>query len=158
MRVLLIAAAVVAVVAIIGVGAFMMMNDRSEDSGDDYVPVSGDLHMYIDGTEVSVQWEDNKSVSDLKALARDGLEISTSRYGGFEQVGGIGKKISSSDRSLTSQPGDIFLYRSQDIVVFFGENSYSYTKLGRITYPDGDALTGLLDRPGTTIRLELSQV
>lgn len=54
-------------------------------------------------------------------------------YGGFEQVGSLGKAITSSDTSITTSSGDICLYQSNQIVIFYGSNTWSYTKLGHIS-------------------------
>jgi hypothetical protein len=75
------------------------------------------------------------------------------RYGGFEQVGPIGRTIKSNDNQMTTEPGDIVLYNSNNIVVFFGSNNWSYTKLGHINLSE-EQLKELLDKPNVTIRLE----
>ena len=50
------------------------------------------LQMTIGGTAVRVNWENNRSVEALKALCESGpLTIQASMYGGFEQVGSIGR-------------------------------------------------------------------
>ena len=41
-----------------------------------------------------------------------------SKYGGFEQVGSIGSTLPSSDTRITTSPGDIVLYSSNQIVIF----------------------------------------
>lgn len=53
------------------------------------------LTLKIDGTEVDVIWADNDAVKTLKNLAKDGLTINMSKYGGFEQVGSIGSTLPS---------------------------------------------------------------
>ena len=64
------------------------------------------LTLKIDGIEVDVIWADNDSVKALKNLAKDGLTINMSKYGGFEQVGSIGSTLPSSDtRSFFSPDG-----------------------------------------------------
>ena len=75
------------------------------------------MKLYIDDEEVKVTWCDNVSVSALKEIAP--LTITTSRYGGFEQVGPIGQYIESDDTQMTTAPGDIVLYNSSNIVLFF---------------------------------------
>ena len=47
---------------------------------------------------------------------------------------------------MTAQPGDIVLYSGNQLVVFFGSNSWSYTKLGHINDLSADELTVLLDK------------
>ena len=72
------------------------------------------LSLAIDNTLVNVTWEDNPSVSSLRELASSGLALNLTRYGGFEQVGPIGKTLPSSDVNLTTSPGDICLYASSN--------------------------------------------
>ena len=90
-----------------------------------------DMKLKIGDTEVPVIWEENESVDALKALAAEGpLTIHMSMYGGFEQVGPIGQDIVSNDQQTTTQAGDIVLYSSDQIVAFYGSNSWAYTRLG----------------------------
>lgn len=74
-------------------------------------------------------------------------------YGGFEQVGSIGQSIVRDDEQLTTSPGDIVLYSGDQIVVFYGSNSWSYTKLGHIDMSEGE-LTELLSNGDVTITLK----
>ncbi len=89
------------------------------------------MKLKIGDTEVSVIWEDNASVKELKSLLP--LEIKMSMYGGFEQVGSIGQSITRDDKQTTTQPGDIVLYSGDQIVIFYGSNSWAYTRLGHVT-------------------------
>ena len=88
--------------------------------------------MKIGDTSVDVTWEDNDSIKELNKLAESVLSISMSMYGGFEQVGSIGQSIIRNDVQMTTQSGDIVLYSGNQLVVFYGSNSWSYTKLGKI--------------------------
>lgn len=42
-----------------------------------------------------------------------------SKYGGFEQVGFIGSTLPLVDARTTTNPGDIVLYSSNQIVIFY---------------------------------------
>ena len=108
----------------------------------------------IDGTEVPVIWENNASVDDLKALAENGLSIEMSMYGGFEQVGPIGQSITSNDEQTTTLPGDIVLYSGNQVVVFYGSNTWAYTRLGKVDLSE-EELTALLSNGDVTITLTL---
>ena len=90
------------------------------------------LFLTIDGTAVDIQWEDNAAVAELYALAQKNITVNTSAYGGFEQVGSLPQSFSRSDVQMTTQPGDIVLYSGNQLVIFFGSNSWSYTRLGHI--------------------------
>ena len=56
---------------------------------------------------------------------------------------------------MTTQPGDIVLYSGNQLVIFFGSNSWSYTKLGHIKGLAADKLAALLDKEQTVIELQL---
>ena len=110
--------------------------------------------MKIGDTSVDVTWEDNDSIKELNKLAESGLSISMSIYGGFEQVGSIGQSIARNDVQMTTQSGDIVLYSGNQLVVFYGSNSWSYTKLGKINLSQKE-LEELLGNGDVTITLAL---
>ena len=112
------------------------------------------LTLKIDGIEVDVIWADNDSVKALKNLAKDGLTINMSKYGGFEQVGSIGSTLPSADTRITTNPGDIVLYSSNQIVIFYDSNTWSYTKLGHVNLSKSE-LTDLLGDEDVVITLSL---
>ena len=91
-----------------------------------------EMILKINGEIMNVTWEENESVNALKQLAENGLQIETHMYGGWEQVGPIGQRLPSNDVNTIAQPGDIMLYSSNQIVIFYGNNSWAYTKLGHI--------------------------
>ena len=90
------------------------------------------MQMKINDTPVAVAWEENESVAALRELAQNGLTIEMSMYGGFEQVGAIGQRLPSQDVHIDTSSGDIVLYASNQLVVFYGSNSWAYTRLGHI--------------------------
>ena len=111
------------------------------------------MKMKINDTPVTVAWEDNESVAALKDLAMNGLTIQMSMYGGFEQVGSIGRHLPSSDVQTSTSSGDIVLYSSNQLVVFYGSNSWAYTRLGHITDKTPEEMQALLSNGDVTITL-----
>ena len=112
------------------------------------------LQMTIDDTPVSVDWQDNESVQALKEFcSNQPLMIQMSRYGGFEQVGSIGTDLPQNDVSTTTSSGDIVLYSGNQMVVFYGSNTWAYTRLGHITDKTQAELTELLSNGNVTITL-----
>ena len=115
---------------------------------------TGDLQMLINGTAVTVAWEDNAAVDTLKELCNgQTLTIDMSMYGGFEQVGSIGTQLPRDDVQTTTEAGDIMLYAGDQMVVFYGSNSWAYTRLGRITDKSQAQLSDLLSGGNVTITL-----
>ena len=115
-------------------------------------PVEKTLKLFIDGREMPVTWQDNASVEELKGLAVNGLNVRMSMYGGFEQVGPLGKSISRNDAQTVTASGDIVLYSGNQIVIFYGSNSWSYTRLGHIGLPE-EEMTDLLSNGDVTVRI-----
>ena len=103
---------------------------------------------------IPVTWENNASVEELKALASSGLTIKMSKYGGFEQVGSIGHNITSNDKKTKTAPGDIVLYSGNQLVVFYGTNSWAYTRLGKINLSKSE-LKELLGKKDVTVTLSV---
>ena len=120
----------------------------------EYTEETTALQMTIGNTSVSVDWEDNESVQSLKELCRNQpLTIYMSMYGGFEQVGSIGTALPQNDMQTTTSAGDIVLYSGNQMVVFYGSNSWAYTRLGHITDKTQAELTELLSNGNVTVTL-----
>ena len=115
---------------------------------------SSEMKMIINDTPVTVEWEDNESAAALKeAVKNDPLTIQMSMYGGFEQVGSLGMPLPRNDTRITTDPGDVILYSGNQMVVFYGSNTWAYTRLGHISDKTTEELTQLLSNGNVTITL-----
>ena len=113
-----------------------------------------EMKLLIGETEVAVLWEDNESVAALRELIADNpLTISMSMYGGFEQVGPIGTSLPRNDVQTVTEAGDIVLYTGNQIVVFYGSNSWAYTRLGEVTGLSLQELTEMLGHGDVTLTI-----
>ena len=119
------------------------------------VIVMDELLLSVGDKNLSVEWEDNESVDALKDLAGSEMKINMAMYGGFEQVGSIGTSLPRNDSQMTTSPGDIVLYSGNQIVIFYGSNSWAYTKLGHITDQDASGMAGLLSKGNVTITISM---
>ena len=128
--------------------------EQISDTEGEEVTTYRKLILKIDGETVPVEWEDNESVAALRELAEDGLEINTSRYGGFEQVGDIESSLPRNDKDITTDAGDIMLYAGSNIVLFYGSNSWAYTRLGKIGLTEKE-IKELLGNNDVTITLSV---
>lgn len=138
-----------------------MQTEQITDTGENTKPEQGaeemkkTLTLSIDQRTVDVAWEDNAAVDALAKLAKNGpVTISMSKYGGFEQVGAIGSSLPRNDTQTTTEPGDIMLYSGNQIVVFYGSNSWSYTRLGKMTGMTRAELSELLGGGNVTLTIE----
>ena len=86
----------------------------------------------------SATLEENEAVASFVEMMRENpVSIQMSDYSGFEKVGSFGTNLPASNSQTTTHAGDIVLYNENQIVIFYGSNSWSYTRLGHV-----DDLTG----------------
>ena len=112
------------------------------------------LHLFINDREIAVNWEDNESVKALIDLVSSGpLTVQMSMYGGFEQVGSLGTTLPRNDSQTTTQSGDIVLYSGNQIVIFYGSNSWAYTRLGKVADQSTAEMKTLLGSGDVTVTL-----
>ena len=103
-----------------------------------------------------VKLDENSSAAALRELLAEGdRTISASNYGGFEKVCALGTTLPSNDVQTTTQAGDVMLYSSNQIVIFYGSNSWAYTRLGRVEGLSAEDLESILSGPETEITLSL---
>lgn len=74
---------------------------------------------------------------------KDDLTMEMHIYGGFVQVGSLGTSIISADTRITTSPGDIVLYSSNQIVIFYDSKinefilnkvTSVYLRVNKLTY------------------------
>lgn len=126
--------------------------EEPEESDSSTAPESGDaesqqveeensemqMDVQVGGSTFTATLEENEAVDALVEMMEQGpVTIQMSDYSGFEKVGPLGTSLPTSNQQTTTQAGDIVLYQGNQIVMFYGSNSWSYTRLGHI-----DDLTG----------------
>ena len=95
----------------------------------------------VGGNTMTATLTDNEATRELtKLLEQDDITIRMSDYGGFEKVGALPQSLPTSNTQITTAPGDIMLYQGNQMVIFYGSNSWSYTRLGKI---DGATVSNL---------------
>ncbi|MDE7347004.1 MAG: hypothetical protein K2N48_09750 [Muribaculaceae bacterium] len=99
---------------------------------------------------------DNAATRELKALLEKGpITIQMSDYGGFEKVGELLQSFTTSNSQITTEPGDIMLYQGNNMVIFYGNNSWSYTRLGKIDGATADNLRQFLGSGSISLTVSL---
>ena len=115
------------------------------------------MNITIDGTTLSVVLDDNAATRELaEALKLGAITYNADDYGGFEKVGALGRSLTTSNQQITTQAGDVILYNGNQIVLFYGSNSWSYTRLGRLQYDSLDQLKSFLKAGQGRVSVTLS--
>lgn len=88
--------------------------------------------------QLTATFADNPSAEEFKALLAQGpVTVEMDDYGGFEKVGPLGTSLTTSDERITTQPGDVILYQGNQITIYYGTNTWSFTRLAVIDDPAG---------------------
>ena len=91
------------------------------------------LYITIDGVTQSATLVDNAATRELMTRLRVApITVTLNSSGGFEIWGALGFALPTSNEQVDAQPGDMVLYNGSNICLFYGSNSWSYTRLGHI--------------------------
>lgn len=103
------------------------------------------MTLQIGNSSFTATLENNPAVDAFVEMMNDSsVIIQMNDYSGFEKVGSLGTNLPADDKQTTTHAGDIVLYNGNQIVIFYGSNSWSYTRLGKI-----DDLSGWEDALGS---------
>lgn len=91
------------------------------------------MNVQVGDALFSATLEENEAVTAFVEMMGEGpVVIRMSDYSGFEKVGPLGTSLPADNSQTTTHTGDIVLYNGNQIVIFYGSNSWSYTRLGHI--------------------------
>lgn len=115
------------------------------------------MYITIDGQTQSVTLVDNAATRALvEKLQQAPISVMLNSSGGFEIWGALGFSLPTSNQQMTAQPGDVILYSGSNICLFYGSNSWSYTRLGKIDGMSESELRSFLKAGESNINVTLS--
>jgi hypothetical protein len=89
--------------------------------------------------------EGNSSAEAFVALLRKNpVTVKMSDYAGMEKVGSLGTSLPRNDMQISVDAGDVILYQGNQITIYYGTNSWNFTRLARIDGATKDSLIELL--------------
>lgn len=124
--------------------------ESDPEQGEEQVQ-EGKMYLKIGETVLTATLADNEAAREL--AQRLPLTLDLRDYGGFEKVGSLGFSLPRADASVTTQPGEFVLYQGNQFVLFYGQNTWSYTRLGRIDGMTAQQLQEILGGGNVTITL-----
>ena len=129
--------------------------DQPKQETDTTMPET--IKITVSGKTLPVKIEDNEATKALVAvLSEASITYEAHDYGGFEKVGALGRSLPASDTQITTQAGDVILYSGNQIVLFYGSNTWSYTRIGKMQYESLDELKSFLKAGEGNISVTLS--
>ena len=115
------------------------------------------MNITINGQTQSVTLVENAATKVLvEKLKQAPLTVTLNSSGGFEIWGALGFSLPTSNEQITAQPGDVVLYNGSNICIFYGSNSWSYTRLGKIDGMTESELRTFLKAGASNISVKLS--
>lgn len=115
------------------------------------------LYVTANGETRTATLADNAAAEALRRMLSDGpVTVDMHDYGGWEKVGALPQSLPASNSQITARPGDIMLYQGYQMVVFYGNNSWSYTRLGKIDGATASDIKSWLGTGSVDVTLSLS--
>jgi hypothetical protein len=113
--------------------AAMLLTACSKNSEMKAQTMEQKMYITIDGQTQAVTLVDTAATQALVERLKDGaVTVTLNSSGGFEIWGALGFSLPTSNEQINAQPGDVILYNGSNICIFYGTNSWSYTRLGKI--------------------------
>lgn len=104
------------------------------------------IRLKINDEYVNFELYDNECADEFykRVKENDSLTITLTEYGGFEEYGDLGFELPTNDITVTTLAGELAIYQSNKICLFYGSNTSSYTKIGKVVDVTEEKLKELL--------------
>ena len=130
--------------------------EQPEDPDDGEREDITEMYITVKGNSLKVTLEQNSSVDALVEILKKGDITYTAYPNGFEIYGDIGHSLPTNNSEITSETGDVLLWAGSNICIFFGNNSYSYTRIGKISGYSSSELRALLGAGQGSVQVTIS--
>ena len=109
------------------------------------------------GKTITATLADNATAKALAEKLKSGSVTVEMEANGFEHYGPLGFSLERHDKQVTAVSGDIMLYNGNNICIFYGSNSWSYTPLGKVDGKTADELKAFFGTGTVTVTYSLKQ-
>ena len=90
------------------------------------------MNITAGGKAITATLADNMAAKALADKLQSGPVTVEMKANGFEHYGPLGFSLERQDEKISAVSGDIMLYNGDNICIFYGSNSWSYTPLGKV--------------------------
>lgn len=95
------------------------------------------INVTINGVTKTATLVDNVATRALiELLSKGDVTVKTDDYDDFEKVGTFGSRLPTANSQIDTVPGDIILYMGNNICFYYGNNSWNFTRLGKLDISD----------------------
>ncbi len=109
---------------ILGLSVFMCLPVKAKENI---------MKVYCGNKSLDIELADNLSAEAFAEKLSDGdITVKMSDYGGFEKTGKLGFDLPRSDENIKTSAGDVILYSGNTISIYYDENDWKLTRIGKI--------------------------
>lgn len=114
------------------------------------------VNIKVSADVLTLTLADNTSANALYELLKSGpITIGMRDFSNFEKAGSLPKSLPTNDEMIHTQPGDVILYQGKTFVIYYDQNSWELTRLGKIKGATREQLLKLLGDGDVTVELSL---
>ena len=131
--------------------------EQEERQEEQKKPESMTMNITAGGKTITATLADNATAKALAEKLKSGSVTVDMKANGFEHYGPLGFSLERHDKQISAVSGDIMLYDGNNICVFYGSNSWSYTPLGKIDGKTADELKNFFGTDTISVTYSLKQ-
>ena len=168
---------VIVIVILIGITIFtinkwVMINDKEKanllnnsinnitDNNQDNTERIENMKLYIkvNNRTLTATLNDNSSARELVNKLQNGsITINMEDYSRMEKVGSLGFSLPRNDEHINTEAGDLILYLGNSFVIYYDNNSWSLTRLGKIDNISQKELKEILGTGNVKVTLSIKE-
>lgn len=127
------------------------------ESEDENWEENGKMYLTVNENKLEITLAENAAVDALVEILKQGdITFTADENGNFEVYGDIGHSLPTGNTYISAQAGDVLLYSGRYLCLFFGSNSYSYTRIGKIDGYSASELRTLLGAGEGSVQVTIS--
>ena len=130
--------------------------DNGQQNGNENTQ-SMTMNITAGGKTITATLADNATAKALAEKLKSGSVTVEMKANGFEHYGPLGFSLERHDERISAASGDIMLYNGNNICVFYGNNSWSYTRLGKVAGKTADEMKAFFGTGTISVTYSLKQ-
>ena len=115
------------------------------------------MNITAGGKTLTATLAENATAKALAEKLKSGSVTVEMKANGFEHYGPLGFSLERHDEQISAVSGDIMLYNGNNICVFYGSNTWSYTPLGKVDGKTADELKAFFGTGTISVTYSLKQ-
>lgn len=149
---------ILVLIFILGFFVFKIIDKEKNDDIENEEYSNMKIKLEINNYELTATLVDNSSTQALiEKLKESDITINMNDYGNMEKVGQLDFSLPRNDQNITTESGDLILYQGNNFVIYYDNNNWSLTKLGKIDNIDKQQLKNILGSGSVVVTLSLDE-